>query len=84
LVDIFSKYTTVVPVHGKTSDEVLDALIEGLRKMKGKPKVIYSDNEGAFSSNAMVAYLKEHKTYHNSWACPRCREANTYYKRYDI
>jgi len=48
-------------VHGKTSDEVLDALIEGLRKMKGKPKVIYSDNEAAFSSNAMVAYFKEHK-----------------------
>jgi len=64
LVDIFSKYTTVVPVHGKTSDEVLDALIEGLRKVHGKPKCIYSDNEDAFSSTAMVAYFKEHKIKH--------------------
>ena len=64
IVDIFSKYTTVVPLHGKTTDEVLDALIEGLRLMHGKPKVIYSDNEPAFSSTAVQAYLKEHKIKH--------------------
>ena len=45
LVEIFSKYTTVMPLHGKTTDEVLDALIEGFRKMHGKPKVFFSDNE---------------------------------------
>ena len=45
----FSKYTTVIPLHGKTTDEVLDALKEGIRKMHGKPKAIYSDNEPAFS-----------------------------------
>jgi hypothetical protein len=64
LVDIFSKYTTVVPVHGKTSDEVLDALIAGLQKMHGKPKVIYSDNEAAFSSVAMKAYFRDNHIKH--------------------
>ena len=59
LVDIFSKYTTVIPLHGKTTDEILDALIEGIRKMHGKPKVIYSDNEPAFSSTAVQTYLKD-------------------------
>ena len=51
-------------MHGKTTDEVLDALKEGIRKMHGKPKVIYSDNEPAFSSAAIQAYLKEHKIKH--------------------
>ena len=64
LVDIFSKYTTVIPLHGKTTDEILDALIEGIRKMHGKPKVIYSDNEPAFSSTAVQTYLKENKIKH--------------------
>ena len=49
LVDIFSKYTQVVPVHGKTTDEILDALITGIKLMGGYPEVIYSDNESCFS-----------------------------------
>ena len=50
LVDILSKYTQVVPVHGKTADEILDALIQGMKLMGGYPEVIYSDNEACFSS----------------------------------
>jgi len=50
LVDIFSKYTQVIPIHGKSTDEIFDALIEGIKLMKGKPEVIYSDNEPCFSS----------------------------------
>ena len=64
LVDIFSKYTTVIPLHGKKTDEVLDALKEGIRKMHGKPKVIYSDNEPAFSSTSIQEYLKNNKIKH--------------------
>ena len=64
LFDTFSKYTTVVPLHGKTTDEVLDSLKEGIRQMHGKPKVIYSDNEPAFSSTAIQTYLKDNNIKH--------------------
>ena len=40
LVDIFSKYIQVIPIHGKTTDEILDAIVEGIRLMHGKPEVI--------------------------------------------
>ena len=61
LVDIFSKYTQVVPVHGKTTDEILDALIQGIKLMGGYPEVIYSDNEACFSSTKIKEYYREHK-----------------------
>ena len=64
LVDIFSKYTQVVPIHGKTTEEILDALIEGIKLMKGKPEVIYSDNEPSFSSTKMKEYLRDNNIKH--------------------
>ena len=61
LVDIFSKYTQVVPVHGKTTDEILDALITGMHLMGGYPEVVYSDNEACFSSTKINEHDREHK-----------------------
>ena len=61
LVDIFSKNTQVVPVHGKTTDEILDALISGIKLMGGFPEVIYSDNEHCFSSTNIKNYSREQK-----------------------
>ena len=63
-VDIFSKYTQVVPVHGKTTDEILDALVQGMKLMGGYPEVIYSDNEACFSSTKTKEYFKEHNEKH--------------------
>ena len=51
-------------MHGQTTDEVLDALKEGIRKMHGKPAVIYSDNEAAFSSTAIQTYLRDNHIKH--------------------
>ena len=39
LVDIFSKYSQIIPIHGKTTEEIQDALIEGMKLMKGLPEV---------------------------------------------
>ena len=64
LVDILNKYCQFVPIHGKTTDEILDALIEGMKIMKGKPEVIYSDNEPAFSSTKVVQYLLDNHIKH--------------------
>ena len=61
MVDIFSKYTQVVPCRSKQVPDVLNAIKECLNKMGGKPKTIYSDNEGAFVSNEIQQYVENEK-----------------------
>ena len=64
MVDIFSKYTQMVPVRSKQIPDVLIAIKECLIKMKGKPKTIYSDNEGAFVSNLIQSYFADEGIRH--------------------
>ena len=67
LIDIFSKYATVIPIKTKQPPDVLAGLIEGLQKMGKKPKLLYSDEEGSLNSNDIMSYLEKenieiHKT----------------------
>ena len=67
LIDIFSKYATVIPIKSKQPPDVLAGLIEGLQKMGKKPKLLYSDEEGSLNSNDIMSYLEKenieiHKT----------------------
>ena len=64
MVDIFSKYTQVVPCRSKQIPDVLNAIKECLDKMGGKPKTIYIDNEGAFVSNEIQKYFEDEKIRH--------------------
>ena len=64
MVDIFSKYTQVVPVKSKQIPDVLDAIQECIVKMGGKPTTIYSDNEPAFTSNEIQKYFKDEGIRH--------------------
>jgi transposase InsO family protein len=64
IIDVFSKYMTVVPMRGKTPKDVLDAMEEGFKNVGGKPESIYSDDEGSFNSNLVQNYLEEHKVRH--------------------
>jgi transposase InsO family protein len=59
MVDIFTKYTVVVPVKSKQIPDVSKAIEQAITKMGGKPKTVYSDNEGAFVSNEIQKYFKE-------------------------
>ena len=47
-IDIFSRFITIIPIKSKTIPEILEAIKQIIKKM-GKPKSIYSDNEGAWS-----------------------------------
>ena len=60
IIDIFTKYMTVVPIGGKKIKDLALGLIEGIHKMGHKPETIYSDNEKALSSKPM----QESKTLH--------------------
>ena len=49
MVDIFTKYITVVPLLSKKEADVLAGIIEAIHNMGGKPKTIYSDDEGSLN-----------------------------------
>ena len=64
MVDIFTKYTVVIPVKTKQIPDVKIAIEEAIKKMGVKPKTIYSDIEGAFVSNEIQKYFKENNIRH--------------------
>ena len=64
MVDVFSKYTVVVPTKSKQIHDVAVAIEQAIHKMKGKPQTIYSDNEGAFVSNEIQKYFKDQNIRH--------------------
>ena len=61
LIDIFSKYATVIPIASKQPPDVLAGIMEGIKKMGGKAKMIYSDEEGSLFSSTITDYLDEEK-----------------------
>lgn len=63
-VDIFTKYTTVVPIKTKQPPDVLAGLMEVMQKMKGKPEMVYSDDEGSFTSSLVKDWFDKEKIKH--------------------
>ena len=47
LIDILSKYATVIPIKSKEPPDVLAGIMEGLQKKGAQPKMLYSDEEGS-------------------------------------
>ena len=65
MVDIFTKYAAVVLIKTNTVPDVLEAVKECLKKMHGKPEMIYSDNEGAWSTGTLIdKYFQAEKIQH--------------------
>ena len=58
MVDIFTKFTHIVEVKSKQPDDVLEGIKKCFDKMN-KPRSIYSDVEGAFTSNIVKKYLND-------------------------
>ena len=61
LIDIFTKYATVIPIKSKQPPDVLAGLMEGLNKMDKKPRMLYSDEEGSLYSKPIIEYLEDEK-----------------------
>ena len=56
IIDIFSKYMTVVPLRTKQPKDVLDAMEEGFKNIGGLPETAYTDDEGALNSTLIQEY----------------------------
>eukprot|EP00972_Heterocapsa_arctica_P110927 16334743-Heterocapsa_arctica.AAC.1 len=46
-------------IASKQIPDVAAGIMEAMCKMRGKPKTIYADQEGAWTSTAILAYFKE-------------------------
>ena len=63
-IDIFSKFITIIPIKSKTIPEILDAIKQIINKV-GKPKNVYTDNEGAWSRGTEIdKYFKDENINH--------------------
>jgi len=76
MIDIFSKYAVVIPIATKETPDVIAGMMEGFQKMGGKPKCIYSDNEGALGSSLFEEFCESHKvklitTRTHAWVAER-------------
>ena len=61
LIDIFTKYAVVIPIKSKQPDDILAGIMEGIKKMGKKPKMIYSDEESSLKTETITSYLEEEK-----------------------
>ena len=59
MIDIFTKYMSVIPLKSKEIGDVTAGLLEGFVKLGGTPEMIYADNEGSMGSTAMTQFFEE-------------------------
>ena len=59
LIDIFTRYSTVIPIKSKQPPDILAGVMEGMQKMKGKPEIIYSDEEGSLYKKQLKIISKK-------------------------
>lgn len=64
IIDIFTKYITVVPMKNKLADDVLACIKTGFRQMGKLPEMLYTDDEGSFHSKQAEQYYKENQIKH--------------------
>lgn len=64
MIDVFSKFMTVVAIKSKSEGDVASALIECFNKMGGFCELLYTDDESALNTKSIQDYLKEHKIQH--------------------
>ena len=64
-IDVFAKFMHVVPISGKTEEDLASGIIESVHKMGKKPKIVYTDDERAISKESIQTYFKEQSIEHH-------------------
>ena len=59
MIDTFSKFAVVVRMKGKTKENVLAAVMEGITKMREKPKMLYCDRDKTFTGKLLAEYCNK-------------------------
>ena len=64
MIDIFSKYMTVIPLKTKQPHDVLEGIKHGIKNLGEKPISVYSDDEGSFNSKDVKQYFLDNHIQH--------------------
>ena len=64
MIDIFTKFISVVPLKTKSADDVLDGIKKAITNMGKPPDMLYTDDEGSFHSKQAEEYYKNNKINH--------------------
>ena len=64
MVDIFTKFVSIIPINSRTANTLLDAMKESMLKMGGKPQTLYTDDEGGLRDQLIQNYLKDQNIRH--------------------
>ena len=65
MIDIFTKYATIVPIKSKDEGNVASALIQGFKEMGKNPRLLYTDDEPSLNTEAIQKYLKDNNIEHH-------------------
>ena len=58
-IDVLSKYAVAMPLEYKDAPTVIDIMPDIFRRMGGKPKIIYSDDEGVLRGDLFKEYVEK-------------------------
>jgi hypothetical protein len=64
MIDVFSKYLTVIPLLSKDEGNLASGIMEGIEQMKAKPQFLYTDDEGALNKPDIKKYFEDNKIHH--------------------
>ncbi len=64
MIDIFTKCAVVVPIKNNKAPTLLEAMKEAITKMGGKPKTIFTDDEGGMNTKLIMQYLEAEHIRH--------------------
>ena len=64
MVDIFSKFVSIIPMKANNAPSILEAMKEAIIKMGGKPQTLYTDDEGGLNTPLIQKYLKDQDIRH--------------------
>ena len=59
MIDVFSKYAVVLPLTANTAEPLTEAIFEAFELMGKKPKILYTDNEGALNTACVKAKFEK-------------------------
>ena len=65
MLDIFTKFATVIPIKSKSEGDVASGMIQGFKEMGKTPKLLYTDDEASLSTDATQTYLRESNIHHH-------------------
>ena len=65
MLDIFTKFATVIPIKSKSEGDVASGMIQGFKEMGKTPKLLYTDDEASLSTDATQTCLRENNIRHH-------------------